>query len=517
MLLRFAVVAPSPCHKQPAETIAAAAEQQVDISRAAYYYLTTMATVNAAATAGGDAAAAEEESSCPICLNDMCKSDTLHPIQCPTACHFNFCVECLCHLLASSKDDYEMASDGNRHVKVKLNCPNCRADISQTIEDTIRLRQTALAEELSTVPDSELSAKDLQLKYWKQDDDIVDLTYGKKKDNKKGPEPMLIDKSLFGGLEFAMTLEEQKYVTKLMSSGYPDELCQAAQILAGIAENIRKGRASIVASAPTPAAPPNRAAAETARATQALQNGYSNAGLSSRSRDGESHGAPTNFQREMEQQKREKLRRPLPARMPLCVTLSTGEFEKMALQFRQKSGLVDTSMSSDGKEKTPGWKSYLKGMLGNGRSASMTFLDDEWDGSVADAFARAQIGRAGKDNRQIVQGRFGPKNPAEKASVQRIIAMGLQEDDERDDRLTRPVRFQRVLIGSVGGQAGRVGIKKGDVVTHINGEQFSGDAAALHALLVGAYEQQGKDGVVMIVVNAEDCTAEALRLRARVH
>jgi hypothetical protein len=476
-----------------------------------------MATAVAAA---GDAE--EEESSCPICLNDMCKSDTLHPIQCPTECNFNFCIECLCHLLASSKDDYEMASDGNRHVKVRLNCPNCRADISKTIEDTIRLRQITMAEELSNVPDSELSAKDLQLKYWKKDDEILDLTDGKKKEKKKGSEPMLIDKSLFGGLEFAMTMEEQKYVTKLMSSGYPDELCQAAQILAGIADNIRKGRVPVVTTTPATTAnrpnnaPPNRAAAETARATQALQSGYSNAGLSSsHSRDGDTQGT-SNFQREMEQQKREKLRRPLPARMPLCVTLSTGEFEKMALQYRQKSGLVDPSMSADGNGEKPGWKSYLRGIIwSNGGHASMTFVDDEWDGSVADAFARAQIGRVGKDNRQTVQGRFGPKNPVEKASIQRIIAMGL-EDDERYN-LTRPIRFQRVLVGSVGGQAGKVGIKKGDVVTHVNGELFTGDASALHALLVDAYEQQGKDGVVMIVVNAEECTAEALRLRARVH
>lgn len=470
-------------------------------------------------------AADEGGAECPICLNDMCKSDTLHPIKCPTECNFNFCIQCLSHLLASSKDDYEMASDGNRHVKVHLNCPNCRADISKTIEDTIRLRQTAMSAALSNVPDSELSAKELQLKYWKQEDKIIDLTDGNTKKNKnKRPEPMLIDTSLFGGLEFAMTDEEQKYVTKLMTSGYPDQLCQAAQILAGIAELIRKGRAPVVTKTPvtngTSTAQqhhnaPNRAAAETARATQALQSGYSNAGLTtSRSRE----ECVTSYQREIEQKKREKLRRPLPARMPLCVTLLTAEFEKMALQSRQQAGLVDPNMAEDGSGKVPGWKSYLKGVFGAGQqgNASMTFVDDEWDGSVADAFARAQIGRAGKDNRQIVQGRFGPNNPIEKASIQRIIAKGLQDDEERDDTLTRAVRFQRVLVGSVRGQAGKLGIKKGDVVTHVNGEEFTGDAAALHALLVEAYEQQGKDGVVLVCVNAEECTAEALRLRSRV-
>ena len=138
-------------------------------------------------------------------------------------------------------------------------------------------------------------------------------------------------------------------------------------------------------------------------------------------------------------------------------------------------------MSDDGYTKKSTWKGFLKGMLGGSGNASMTFVDDEWDGSVADAFARAQIGRVGNDNRQMVKGRFGPKSPAEQASVQRIIAMGLEENESRDT-LTRPIRFQRVLVGSVGGQAGKSGIKKGDVVTHVQGEEFTGDAAALHAM-----------------------------------
>lgn len=33
---------------------------------------------------------------------------------------------------------------------------------------------------------------------------------------------------------------------------------------------------------------------------------------------------------------------------------------------------------------------------------------------------------------------------------------------------------------------------------------------------VNSFEQQGGDGIVTIVVNAEVCTAEALRLRSRI-
>ncbi|KAL9179505.1 hypothetical protein ACHAXT_008795 [Thalassiosira profunda] len=456
---------------------------------------------NAAAAAG-----AEEPPTCPICLNDMSPADALHPVPCPAACQFNFCMNCLSHLLASSKDDYEMASDGNRAVKVHLNCPNCRADISGTIEDTIRLRRQALADELQTVPDSELSAQDLQLKHWKENKDgLLFDEEGKKIVEQKGAKPLEIDPSLF-------RRQEQRYVTQLMTSGYPDQLCQAAQILSGVAELLRQGKTPAMLQTAAShesngSHAPNSAAAATARTTAALQHGYANAGIrTNRSRDGERDTPVSNFQRQMEEKKREKLRRPLPARMPLCVTLSTGEFEKMALKAREPK-----------PAETEQPKSWWRGLLGKGAGlrggATMTFVDDEWDGSVADAFARARIGASpDKREQQVVQARVGPKSPVEQAGVRKILSMG----DEHDAEERPTVRTQRVLVGSVRGQAGKSGIMRGDVVTYVNGEVFTGDAARLNALLVNSYEEQGKEGVVMIVVNAEACTAEALRLRARV-
>lgn len=422
------------------------------------------------------------------------------------------------------------ASDGNRHVKVHLNCPNCRADISGTIESTICARRQAIAGELQKVPDSELSAKELQSKYWKEKDGAL-LDEGKPK--KKGAKPLEIDPTLFGGLDFAMTEQEQKYVTKLLTSGYPDQLCQAAQILSGIAELIRKGKSPSIQNTESASnfntAITGNNATNTARATSALRaanssgvamrHGYSNAGIrTSRSMDGERETRVTNFQKQMEEKARDKLRRPLPARMPLSVTLSTAEFEKMALKSRQ--------LKEQPAEVEEQPKSWFKGLLGKGAERvrgtgeKMTFVDDEWDGSIGDAFARARIGpSAGNRNQPIVQARVGPKNPIEKMGVEKILSMSDKENDreeERQERAESPVRTHRVLVGSVRGQAGKSGIMRGDVVTHVNGEAFTGDAAALNALLLNTYEEQGPDGVVMIVVNAEECTAEALRLRSRV-
>ena len=322
----------------------------------------------------------------------------------------------------------------------------------------------------------------------------------------------------------SMTEQEQKYVTQLMTSGYPDQLCQAAQILSGVAELLRKGMIpSVHNSTTTTNNSNNNAAANTARTTAALQNvgntntmrnGYSNAGITTnRSRDGDT--PVNNFQKQMENQAREKLRRPLPARMPLSVTLSTGEFEKMALKSRQEAELL-----ANPPPEQP--KSWFRGLLGKGAGAikggaTMTFVDDEWDGSVADAFARARIGTSSGNRNKAVVSRVGPKNPVEQISVKKILALGEQETaDERKDGGMPTARTQRVLVGSVKGQAGKSGIQKGDVVTHVNGEVFTGNASELNALLVTTYDEQGKDGVVMITVNCEACTAEALRLRSRI-
>ena len=92
------------------------------------------------------------EQTCPICLHPMSPQDILYPIQCPstttspTSCRYNFCTECMSALLKSSKEDYQEASDGSRRVKVRLQCPNCRAGYSEgIIEDVIQLRQEAAA------------------------------------------------------------------------------------------------------------------------------------------------------------------------------------------------------------------------------------------------------------------------------------------------------------------------------------------------------------------------------------
>lgn len=85
----------------------------------------------------------QNDADCPICLNNMKAADLSHPLQCSNACGFNFCRPCIESLIVSSKDDYKESSDGAMHVKIHLQCPNCRSDLSSTIRDTVLLRKAA--------------------------------------------------------------------------------------------------------------------------------------------------------------------------------------------------------------------------------------------------------------------------------------------------------------------------------------------------------------------------------------
>jgi len=109
------------------------------------------------------------------------------------------------------------------------------------------------------------------------------------------------------------------------------------------------------------------------------------------------------------------------------------------------------------------------------------------DGTIADAFSRARIGAAAGDRTSLqVQQRVGPKNPVEQIAVKNIITIG--ERERRRRGLGRSERCHRVLVGAVRGQAGKSGIMKGDVVTHVNGEVFTGTADELNAFFVSVLD-----------------------------
>jgi len=371
------------------------------------------------------------DTECPICLNGMNDADVTYPLLCPTGCGYNFCLKCVEHLVRSSTDDYQYASDGNRHVKISLTCPQCRGDLQHTIKDTLTLRKAKNCERYTDIPDSELKASELRqkhefMKVYSKEVEHAELRLRKfHRDNgesDKFPEPLqieqeqttkrsgpsFVDSTLFGGLEIAMSTDEQEYVQELMTTGKGENLANAAQIMNGILQLTLLGMA-----------PKN---------------------LIERTRSEE--------RRHIEILDTFKKRCPLPARLPKYYVLSS---------FPQKK-------------------------------RSILFEDDLWDGSIVDAFSRTSV-----------------INTRNLPGIQNIM-MGAD--------ITHLEPKSRVKITSVKGQAGKVGLQKGDVITHLNDEIFQGSAEDIKQYIFCLHERD-HNSTFQIVVNADVATAKALKLRSQ--
>eukprot|EP00566_Odontella_aurita_P015589 CAMPEP_0113559038 /NCGR_PEP_ID=MMETSP0015_2-20120614/18678_1 /TAXON_ID=2838 /ORGANISM="Odontella" /LENGTH=285 /DNA_ID=CAMNT_0000460637 /DNA_START=69 /DNA_END=922 /DNA_ORIENTATION=- /assembly_acc=CAM_ASM_000160 len=235
------------------------------------------------------------EAECPICTDELSPTDVLHPPQCAARCGYNFCLSCVESLISSSRDDYLEASDGNRHVKVLLQCPNCRSDLSPTIRDTALLRRADNLDGAARAgSDSELSASELRMKNAMSDPDVREalsdarmkeaeffakddicerggfemsfsseceevvavaqadsLTQAESTDSfsataawaeKEREAPTAIDATLFGGYEFCMTSDEKRFVTEMMTSGSTTKLSAAALFLCDVVRMSREGK-----------------------------------------------------------------------------------------------------------------------------------------------------------------------------------------------------------------------------------------------------------------------------------
>ena len=463
------------------------------------------------ATAAADADAPDVPS-CPICTCDMDLHDASYPMLCPTQCGYNFCTDCAQLLVRSSEDGYEMASDGSRQVKVRLLCPQCRGDLSSTIADTVLVRAHLRAsEKYGGVPDSELGAAELQLKHggaaaeaelakaqerygaWARRLHGASAAAvppggravapgrgecGEQAGDKPGGgrvAPLSIDTTVFNGLESAMTEEEQRFVTQKMTSGNPARLAEAAQILAGISEMNLKGVTPSMrsrSSSASPTFPPqNMPRPRPAQRPVNLQRGRSN-------HNGAVNRALNMAKSDLERAKEAKIaahrkRHPLPVRMPRFATIEA----------------FDPTLPP--------------------RKCPLTFADDEWDGSIADAFARLRVGRGGKVVRKKI-------DPLAMEGVCNVLMAGEQAQKQDANMQHTSGTSNRVVVGTSQALASRKGILQGDVITHVNGEPFCGTSEDLRALIAQVWRQEGKGGTFDLVVNAEPCTAEALRLRALV-
>ncbi|KAL3801979.1 hypothetical protein HJC23_010323 [Cyclotella cryptica] len=481
----------------------------------------------------------EDTADCPLCLCPLEQYDICHPVQCSSRnCQFNFCLNCIESLIKSTKDECK-ASDENT-FKVFLHCPNCRDDLSLSIRDTVLLRKVDKYRALKhldgsdgkVIRDEELTASELRFKHGLEKDvsvasaieaaqdrekaffrnrsdanlQFLDLgldSLGKKEelwsfDDEEGfeadidgtPRSFVFkhhslahlekeedteedlthvnpDKTLLCGLESFMTDQEKQYITYLLTSGCPNNLAAAAELLDRVAHLSRLGQQvctkrknSLRASKQI-----KRSMLESIR--NIIQEGKEEQEKKVTNNRGQKfHQAGTRREQKMQsdlERKKEMIymaMHPLPARMPKYAELVADSPESFAL----------------------------------------TLLDDKWDGSVQDAFSRITVNKG-------LLGKFHvKKHYSETPGIRKIIdACSAKHNGKGIIDIVRP----RVIVASLTREAGMQGIVAGDVVSHINGDEFTGTADELRALIAGSEE----GSLMTFAFNADKAVAEALRRR----
>lgn len=178
---------------------------------------------------------------------------------------------------------------------------------------------------------------------------------------------------------------------------------------------------------------------------------------------------------------------------------------------------------------------------------SLDFVDDEWNGTLGSAFTKIQVKSQAKHHGMHLP-KLGSKKDNDDDTIQYVVEKDLQPSpgfDEivfrmeggyqaclllvNDDGVEAPTTTTttgepRVLIANACNDAAKLGLHRGDVVTHINGDEFTGGTAEDLKRLIKAHyasytsgndnENDEANHQLELVVNAEPCIAQALKLRA---
>lgn len=437
----------------------------------------------------------EDLADCPICLDTMKEADLRHPLQCSNRCGYNFCRTCIQSLITSSQDDYVEASDGSKQVKIFLHCPNCRSDLSSSIRDTVLLRKAAEVERQKELRDSTRGMKAAMQNVLVKDaieearlretqffgyrtssstesdsSDEDDGAWGFEADLENGVHQSFhcpnrssrqleverilpVDETLLGGLSGIMTEHQKEKITELLTSGDPNQLVEGAELLRCISEEF---------SPNSPARAMRRSASRRGSVYRLVADAHK-----AHQKAESTSSAPANlarsrfWRRQMEMELRQRAEymasHPLPVRVP----------KSLRLPLKEQGADV------------------------------LSFVDDVWDGTI-DCFNKLTIGFDGCVHMNA--------QPTHHKGVRNILGYDGPVRIDLDGK-------SRVVVSSVKGDCGRQGIIKGDVLTHVNDEPWTGTAAELDESLKN---EAARDATVLLAFNCGPSVAEALKRRSLV-
>eukprot|EP00934_Nitzschia_sp_Nitz4_P006128 Nitzschia sp. Nitz4//scaffold19_size178191//108004//109293//NITZ4_001988-RA/size178191-processed-gene-0.71-mRNA-1//-1//CDS//3329540714//6118//frame0 len=401
---------------------------------------------------------------CPICLETMKTSELAFVMPCQN-CDYNFCSSCVAGFVQAARDDFQEASDGSRQVKVHIACPQCRTKYPIDISKVLLLRRIhMLGTEIydkqgDTLDDSCLSASLLSMKhelYTHSQQRQVELAFG-------------LYRKVMGDQLSPEHLEAAEVPSQRFFQYLPELSCESED-----------GEEPIIDQWRDDAEPPLSPRRSKISVDDSL------------------------FQGLQELMGRDE-------KMFLTDLLTSGDVSKLAQAAMILNGVLKLSMQppsmrprrsfetenrnrnykreAEWLEKTkkrfplachmPG---YFILTTFTPRQNYLVVEDSRWDGAIVPP------ARGNRVFDQVYGKDYTPPNSGN----------------------PRPV----VQIQAVRGPAGRVGLRKGDIVTHINELEWTGTAQELMDHLYSLQEQQ-PDETVSVTVNSNPETARFLMIRRR--
>lgn len=351
-----------------------------------------------------------------------------------------------------------------------------------------------------------------------------------------------IDSKLYAGWEHAMSEAEQLYVKELMTSGSEEQLAQATEILASISQMNKTPATSPVASSSysathvpklsthitshhgrqahahqpprnntnSPKSKPPLTHTPMSRPIPITRQGTngSRSAASASVRNGVQTRTPSSLQREFSQRRAIEDMYPFPSRMPVSFQLP--------VMFRPMDNQPILTFSDD-ESFYQDWQKAVEG-------ASRRFNVEERNqrikvALVDDAYHRLSHNMWQVRNRKRIGNEVGIDHVKRGVRVMPPVqSEDFIKDDDVDPFDENDEPWRRVVVTAVKGPIGRLGVRVGDVVTHVDGDRFRGNADTLRAYLEKRRKKmktRGANAMLAsgshIVVNADKGTAYAIR------
>jgi hypothetical protein len=308
-----------------------------------------------------------------------------------------------------------------------------------------------------------------------------------------------IDEMVLCGLEHSMSEAERDFVVHLMTSGCTDKLVQAAHLISSIVKmNAQKRREKEgMASSLQPSRSVGTTSASQIMSQKRPSQPYirpqspsysfrmSSASLLTK------RCPPSNFETDAKQRLKWSNMYPLPFRMPRA--------NRLDLDFDPRDTKQSLIRFLDDEESL----SFLK----YNETYSKMSYENRCE-LIRDAFSTFSVSPRGKIIKKDGSRFDGAEN----------ILLHLEHNVEDRLESDRKVSWRRVFVSFVHGKLQRrTGLRVGDVVTHLDGEPFDGNAEKLRFLLAAKKNEETIGGdvpTVEIITNADVSVAEVLRLRS---